>query len=65
MQPKIATITQFKAKVQSLTNPVDVFDIFEDGCTEELREEIYALSAHLDSNEPFREAMHILGFTEF
>jgi hypothetical protein len=58
------TIDEFVTKVKSLENVADAYDVFEDECTEELRDEIYDL-ADPDDYEPFRAAMHSLGFETY
>lgn len=42
----------------------EIFDMFEYDCTDDVRDSIYALA---DDNavEPFRSAMHKLGFSNF
>lgn len=48
------------------TNPdhVFIYHLFEDLCTEELRNQIYSL-ADDDTPEPFRSAMYNMGFPDY
>lgn len=60
----LATMREFVLAVESLQNISDVYDLFEDECTETLRELIFSFS-DTNSPEPFRSAMYNLGFTEY
>lgn len=59
-----STMREFINCVESLENISDAYDIFEYECSESLRDRIYQFA---DSNdvEPFRAAMHNLGFKNF
>ena len=60
----VSTFKDFVLRVTALDDIADALDIFENECTNELRDQIYALSSN-DYNEPFRTSMHILGFTTY
>ena len=60
----IATVNDFVAQVKTLKRVSDAYDVFEYDCTDAVRASIYAL-ADKDSNEPFRDAMHTLGFKRY
>jgi hypothetical protein len=60
----VSTFKDFVLRVTALNDIADAYDIFENECTNELRDQIYALSSN-DYNEPFRTSMHILGFTTY
>jgi hypothetical protein len=57
------TIKDFVIRVTELDSVHDAYYVFEDECTDALRDRIYRL-ADL-SVEPFRAAMHELGFTDY
>ena len=61
---KIKTVREFVLRVESLKNLQDAADVFEDECSDELREVIYQF-ANLRSPEPFRSAMIKLGFKKY
>lgn len=58
------TIREFILAVESLENLGDAADLFEDNCSDELRNQLYEL-AHPNSPEPFRSAMNALGYTSY
>lgn len=58
------TLRDFVHAVDALTNIDDAYYVFEDRCSESLRASIYAL-ADTTSPEPFRSAMHVLGYTNY
>jgi hypothetical protein len=58
------TLNEFIAKVESLSNISDASDVFEFECADELRDYIYTFSDP-NSVEPFRNAMHNLGFDTY
>ena len=60
--PKIKNLKRFV--LMCLANPGLEYELFEDECTEELRDLIYSL-ADQESPEPFRSAMINIGFTEY
>lgn len=60
----LSTLNDFIRKVESLKNIADAYDVFEDECTDQLRDEIYKF-ADPDDYEPFRAAMHNLGFETY
>lgn len=41
-----------------------IYELFEDGCTQRLRDQIYSL-ADPDTPEPFRSAMYNMGFVDY
>lgn len=57
-------IADFIAHIKTLDNISDAYDVFESMCTDDLRDSIYA-SVPRGVNEPFRYAMHTLGFTDY
>jgi hypothetical protein len=60
----LKTLNEFILKVESLKNISDAYDIFEFECVDELRDYIYTFSDK-NSSEPFRAAMHNLGFDTY
>ena len=58
------SFSAFIAKIKSLQNIADVYDVFEFECTDDLRDTIYSF-ADPTSPEPFRSAMYNLGFKTF
>ena len=60
----LTTLAQFKQAVQQLACLDDAYYIFEEQCSAELRDEIYALAA-ANTPEPFRSAMHNMGYTNY
>jgi hypothetical protein len=61
----ITTLKDFIVRVNELTDVSDAYDLFEDECTEEVRDIIYSISAEEDSPEPFRAAMRKMGYADF
>ena len=61
---KLATIQEFKTRVQQLASISMAYHVFECQCTETLRAEIYA-QAPAQHVEPFRSAMHAMGFCDY
>ena len=61
---KLKTLRDFIRRVDQLKNVQDAYDVFEDECTDDLREVIYDF-ADLKSPEPFRSAMIKLGFKKY
>jgi len=64
---EITTLDQFVQKAKELDKIgklTDMFDVFEDNTTEQVRTEIYKL-ADPKTPEPFRSAMINLGFTDY
>ncbi len=60
----LTTIRQFVDEVTALNNISDAYDVFEHKCSPELRDAIYRQA--IDSCcEPFRSAMHTLGFVTY
>jgi len=60
----LTTLSEFVLRVNRLQDISDAYDVFEEECTEELRDQIYGL-ATIDSEEPFRSAMINMGFTTY
>lgn len=60
----INTLEQFIERCQSLKQIHKAYDLFEFESTDELRGTVY-LFADPQSPEPFRSAMHSLGFTAY
>jgi hypothetical protein len=58
------TLTEFVDRVKELDNVYDAYHVFEEECTDELREDIYNMS-EANSAEPFRSAMYNLGFSDY
>ena len=58
------TLDDFIAKVESLADISDAYDVFEYECSDSLRDVIYDF-ADPDEAEPFRAAMHNLGFDTY
>ena len=58
------TLVQFVTAVNMLNNIADAYDIFECKSSDALRDLIYTLAEPL-SPEPFRSAMHTMGFTNY
>lgn len=59
----IETLEQFVAFCKT-ANDDEIFEAFEDRCSEDVREEVYAHSDP-DNIEPFRNAMFNLGFVDY
>ena len=59
----ISNIVEFIQKCEVSTND-QIYDMFELECSDEVRTAVYFF-ADLTSPEPFRSAMHKLGFTEY
>lgn len=60
----IDTLDSFIERVESLSDIGDAYDVFEFECTDALRDYIYGF-ADAGVAEPFREAMHNLGFDAY
>lgn len=60
----LATLRDFILRCESLDNIHDAYYVFEEECTDDLRDTIYTF-AQPDSNEAFRDAMQELGFTAY
>jgi hypothetical protein len=58
----LTTLKQFILKC--FANPGMEYELFEDSCSDSLRDQIYSL-ADPDSPEPFRSAMHNIGFDNY
>lgn len=54
------TVAEFAAACQQLDND-SIYDLFEDGISQNLRDQIYAYS-ETDSAEPARSALNKIGF---
>jgi len=61
---QIVTFESFLNRVNSLDNISDAYDVFEFECTDAVRDQVYAF-ADDNSVEPFRDAMHNLGFDTY
>lgn len=61
---QILTFENFLNRVNSLDHISDAYDVFEFECTDSVRDQVYAF-ADVDSTEPFRSAMHNLGFKSY
>ncbi len=59
----IATIKDFVMRVTELDSIHDAYYVFEEECSDALRDRIYRIAE--GSVEPFRAAMHELGFTDY
>ena len=60
----VTSLMEFLERVRGLENIADAHDIFENECTDQVRD-IIMRSADADSAEPFRSAMHRFGFTSY
>lgn len=60
----LTTLQEFIMRVESLVLIEDAGMVIEDECTDLLRAHIYTF-ADVDSAEPFRAAMHNLGFDTY
>lgn len=60
----IHTIRIFVLRVETLIDISQASDVFEDECSDKLRNQIYAL-ADPEAPEPFRDAMHRLGYQNY
>lgn len=61
----ITTLRMFILMCNADPTNIDlIYEMFEDDCTEELRNQIYSLSDP-DDLEPFRAAMINMGFPDF
>jgi hypothetical protein len=61
---KLNTVREFVSAVDDLVDIEDAYYVFEDACSESLRSDIYTM-ADSDSPEPFRSAMHALGYNSY
>ena len=60
----IDTLDDFINRVETLSDISNAYDVFEYECTDKLRDYIYGF-ADTGVAEPFREAMHNLGFDTY
>lgn len=60
----ITSLNEFVARVRALDDVGDAYDVFEFDTAEHVRDAVYALADPQDP-EPFRDAMHTLGFTDY
>lgn len=58
------TLQQFLQAAQQCRDNNEIYELFEYNTAEHVREAVYAHAA-ADSAEPFRSAMHALGFTQY
>jgi transposase-like protein len=61
---KVTSLKQFILICASGISNDEIFDLFEEHTSEEVRELIYSMSGG-DTNEPFRAAMDKMGFHDF
>ena len=59
----ITNLAQFIVRCEVSTND-QIYEMFEFECSDEVRTDVYFL-ADPESPEPFRSAMHNIGFTEY
>jgi hypothetical protein len=59
----LTTIKDFVFRVAELDNVREAYYVFEEECSDALRDRIYGLAE--GSAEPFRAAMHLLGFAAY
>jgi hypothetical protein len=60
----LTTLDDFIKRIETLKDIADAYDVFEDECSDQLRDHIYTF-ADPDESEPFRAAMHNLGFDTY
>jgi hypothetical protein len=60
----ITSVVEFLERVRGLENIADAHDIFENECTDQVRD-IIINNAESGSAEPFRSAMHKFGFKDY
>jgi hypothetical protein len=60
----LVSLDSFIQRVETLKNISDAYCVFEDECSVALRDLIYSFAGP-DAAEPFREAMHNLGFDAY
>ena len=60
----LTTLSEFIRRVESLQEIQNAYDVFEYECEQRLRDEIYDM-ADAGEAEPFRAAMHNLGFDTY
>lgn len=60
---KLTTLKQF-IEACTFGDHQLIYEVFEEQCSDELRAQIYSL-ADADTPEPFRSAMHNIGFTDY
>lgn len=60
----LVSLRSFIQRVETLKHIGDAYYVFEDECSAELRDLIYGF-ADPDEAEPFRAAMHNLGFDAY
>ena len=60
----LTTLCEFISRVEELSMIGDAYYVFEEECSDALRNRIYAY-ADLDQAAPFQSAMHNLGFDAY
>jgi hypothetical protein len=60
----LTTLKDFILAVEKLSDLEQAHDLFEDNTAEDVRGLIYGLVSP-DEAEPFRAAMHLMGYAEF
>jgi hypothetical protein len=60
----ITTLKGFILRVAELDDVHDAYYVFEEECSDQLRDYIYSLAIP-DSSEPFRSAMISMGFDNY
>ena len=58
----LANIDEFVEACRNKTSD-QIYTMFEDNISQELRNEIYEVSAYVETSEPFRTACNMLGRT--
>jgi hypothetical protein len=60
----LTTLNEFIRRVETLNEIQNAYDVFEYECSSALRDVIYDM-ADVSEAEPFRAAMHNLGFDSY
>lgn len=60
----VKTLRDFILRIESLDHVSDAYYVFEEECTENVRQQLWLL-ADIDSKEPFRSAMINMGYVNY
>lgn len=61
---QVNTLQEFVQAAKQCKCNNEIYELFEYNTAEDVRETVYAHAA-ADSAEPFRNAMHVLGFSNY
>jgi hypothetical protein len=57
----LATVQQFADACKLLSNSIEIYELFENGITPELRDTIYSQYEDTETLEPTRAALYMIG----